>query len=145
MKSWLLLLALFVTTPVFAQSAEPVAVLSIDVPGDKAFIDAQTSLSMVPVRYICESLGAKVLYLEGTADRLPGFTITTAEVDLRMFETSSRAYVNHAGSLESVQMGAPVVNIEGTNYVPLRYLAETLGYDVAWQPTDHGGTVTLSH
>lgn len=80
--------------------------------------------TMIPIRSVIEGLGGKIDWdptLNGARCSLNGITIV-------MPIGSEYAYVNGA----SVKMTTPAIVSNGRTMVPVRFVAENLGYDVDW-------------
>lgn len=87
------------------------------------------SYTMVPLRFISESLGAEVHYENATKK----ITITTSSKTLTM-------YANGKADT-SVGMDVAPMAKDGRTYVPLRYVGEQLNCTVNWNSTDQSVTV----
>ena len=80
--------------------------------------------TMIPIRSVIEGLGGKVDWdptLNGARCTLNGITIT-------MPIGSEYAYING----EPVKMTTPAIVTNGRTMIPVRFVAENLGYDVDW-------------
>lgn len=108
-----------------------------------AYMDIQANRVMVPVREICEKLGAEVEYLPANASRASGFIVKNEYNSIRMFEDNSRAYIMKGSEMESVDIGTKVQNLKDINYVPIRFIAETLGYSVEWKSEDKFDSINI--
>lgn len=75
---------------------------------------------MVPVRFVCEGLGADVKWLAETSTAL--IKLDGQEVRLTLGETGP-----------GLDVPATVVN--GRTLVPIRYVSECLGANVKWFPS----------
>jgi copper amine oxidase-like protein len=78
---------------------------------------------LVPLRAVFQALNAKVDYRDST------ITATRDGETVQLRPNQSVATVN--GS--TVQLDAPARLLNGTTYVPLRFVAQALGEEVAWQ------------
>lgn len=107
------------------------------------FLDLNNSKAMVSARKFSEKIGAEIEYLPPTIDRAGGFIIKTGETSIRMFEGSSKAYVMKDSKVQWVDIGSNVVNINWSNYIPLRFISEALGYSVEWYSTDEYDMVNI--
>ena len=97
--------------------------------------------TMVPLREVFEKLGAKVNYDEATEN----ITAVKGARDVTMTIGSDSALVNG----QTVKLDYPVIYIDGSTYVPIRFVGEALRYDVTWDEntrTVHlkGNGVTLA-
>ncbi len=102
--------------------------------------DSQTSLPIfvlnertyVPVRFVSESLGYKVIWLQST------FTVEIRGTDKKMWLPIGKAKVNLGNGLVDTPDGvkASLVKLPGHvdqfTYVPVRFVAEYLGQKVSW-------------
>lgn len=82
--------------------------------------------TLVPVRVVSEALGARVYWNEHTRE----VTIRDGDdlTQIRVGET--RAWVNN----RSYTLDVPAHIVDGRTLVPLRFIAETMGYKVDWDP-----------
>lgn len=87
------------------------------------------SYTMVPLRFISESLGAEVHYENATKK----ITITTSNKTLTM-------YANGKADT-SAGMDVPPMAQSGRTFVPLRYVSEQLNCTVDWNSKDQSVTV----
>ena len=115
---------LFSSVPSVAAADPPIRLyvdgqeLQADVPPQ--IIDGRT---LVPVRVVADHLGFTVEWIAETQTvRLTG----PRTVELRL--GSSQARVDG----RKVTLDVPARSVEGRTLVPLRFIAEALGYDVAW-------------
>lgn len=89
--------------------------------------------TLIPIRALGETLGAKVDWDED--DRSVTITRGGTEIELKIGDTS--AYVD--GAEHELDTAAEILN--GRTMVPLRFAAETLGFDVDWDQESR--TVTI--
>ncbi|NTV90588.1 MAG: phosphate ABC transporter substrate-binding protein [Clostridiales bacterium] len=95
----------------------------------------ENNSTLVPIRVIAESLGGVVGYDPATKQ----VTITTADHKISLATDSSTATVDN----KSVTLEVPMKNFNGRTFVPLRFVAESLGAEV-----DYSGatkTVTINY
>ena len=87
------------------------------------FVD-DSNRTQVPMREICEALGLSVLW-DGETQ-----TVTVSDVltDLQ-FQIGSASYTKNG---ETFVMDTSAMIFESRTYLPLRYLAEMLGYEIAF-------------
>ncbi len=83
--------------------------------------------TMVPVRVIAESFGAQVGWEEATQT----VTVSAPEKEIALVLGQSEALVNG----QSVTLDAAATEKNGRTMVPLRFVAETLGYNVKYLPS----------
>ncbi|QQE76196.1 peptidoglycan DD-metalloendopeptidase family protein [Brevibacillus composti] len=109
-----------------AQSPGPVISLMVDGIGVQSDVQPlhQNGRTLVPIRVIAEQLGASVFYEPKT--RRVTFQDGTNQV--AVFPDSKTGYVN--GNRVMLD-AAPVVKNRRT-LVPLRFISESLGYEVSW-------------
>ena len=108
-----------------------------------AFIS--NSRTMAPLRAVCEALGAENITWN---DKERSATIYKSGSQIKVYENRGYAYVN--GNRKTLDT-APV-NINARLHVPVRFLAETLGFDVNWnnkywnvEITKDGVTISSEH
>lgn len=89
---------------------------------------------LVPLRGFMEPLGAKVDYNSNTRK----ITIRQDELTLRMTLDQREVGINKL----TAQLDAPPTVVNGRVLVPLRFIGEYLGYDVAWDGAER--LVTIS-
>ncbi len=94
-------------------------------PAQPAAINDQGRV-LVPMRAIFQALGAEVHYQAGT------ISSTRASDMVVLSLNSSRAQIN--GSSVNLDVAPRLLN--GTTYVPLRFVAQALGEEVSWNPND---------
>lgn len=75
--------------------------------------------TMVPLRFISESLGGQVAWNQGTSTA----TITNAGKEIKIIVGSSRVLVNGKKST----LDTPAQYKQGRVFVPLRFISETIG------------------
>jgi hypothetical protein len=88
------------------------------------YLDSASGRSLVPVRYLGDALGATTTW---DADNQT-VTVTTAVYDISMSIGSATLTVNGQTSQMDV---APVIK-SGRTYLPARWVANALGYQVDW-------------
>lgn len=111
-------------TPIHGQEAT----IGVYLNGKEILFDTQPILrdnrTMVPFRGIFEALDMEVLW-DGTAKKV---TATNNDTHLELYLGKKTVYRN---SIPSVMDVAPLI-IDGRTMVPLRYVAENTGLNVAW-------------
>lgn len=80
--------------------------------------------TMVPVRIISESLGAKVDWFEDTKT----VTIAKGETKIDLKINSKTAIVNG----KEMTLDVPAVIQQGRTFIPVRFVSEQLGWNVRW-------------
>ena len=100
----------------------------------KPFITKGTT--MVPLRAIFETLGAKVEWDSATQ------TVTSAKgkTEIQLTIGKTLAYKNGA----SITLAVPAQIIKGSTYVPLRFVSESFGATVNWEDTSRTVTITTN-
>lgn len=93
-----------------------------------------SSRTMLPVRYVAEALGATVVWDGDTSTA----TITTAGTALKITVGASEAVVNG----QAVRLDSPAFIENSRTYMPVRFVAETLGATVAWDGATSTATIT---
>ena len=93
-----------------------------------------SSRTMLPVRYVAEALGATVVWDGDTSTA----TITTAGTELKITVGASEAVVNG----QAVRLDSPAFIENSRTYMPVRFVAETLGATVAWDGATSTATIT---
>lgn len=136
MRKWtlaMLIAVLLVSVPVASATASslPPTFVSVVLDGKKiwfpdaqAYIDANQR-TLVPVRFVAESLGAKVGW-EGKSRSVP---ISREGQDIRLTIGSAIATVNG----KQVELDTQAVMTDGRTFVPLRFVSEVLGAEVKWE------------
>nr|WP_283809179.1 copper amine oxidase N-terminal domain-containing protein [Tumebacillus amylolyticus] len=105
-------------------------------PDAKPFVD-ENDRTMVPVRFVAESMGATVDWMPNTqfvVIKLPG-------KDIRMRVGETKASVNGA----SVMLDTKSVMTNDRTYVPLRFVSENLGADVKWDAPNNAVLITYKN
>ena len=80
--------------------------------------------TMLPARFVAESLGARVDWDEETQ----AVTIENASTSILIFVNSDKAYVN--GRVQ--YLDSPTFTQNDRTYTPVRFIVEALGCDVDW-------------
>ncbi|GEM_PF-1383944 len=88
------------------------------------YIDVASGRTLVPVRYLGDALGATTNWDANTQE----VTVTTAVYNIAMTIGSATLTVN--GQAQALDQ-APVIN-NGRTYLPARWVANALGYQVDW-------------
>jgi hypothetical protein len=89
-----------------------------------AYIDPTSGRTLVPVRYLADALGATTNW-DGTTHTV---TVTTTVYTIQLVIGSARLTVD--GQAQTMD-AAPVIN-NGRTYLPARWVAQAMGYDVDW-------------
>lgn len=133
LRKWFTLLFLFVlcvpstNNTVHAQTANRISIFldGTQVNSDVApYILPKQNVTMVPLRVISESLGAKVSWTQSNQTA----TIASSQTIIKMTADQKHALVNG----NHVTLDASVENKQGRIMVPLRFVSEKLGLQVSW-------------
>lgn len=92
-----------------------------------------TNRTYVPLRFISESLGAKVAW-DGKSQTV---SIASGSKNIKLTINQSYAYKN--GS--KVKLDAPAKINNNRTFVPIRFISEVLGYKVNWNGTTRSVTI----
>ena len=98
------------------------------------FIDKNSSRTLVPVRFVSEALGFNVAYSEKTKE----VTIKNNKTVIVIKIGSKIATVNGKSVTLDV---APVIQ-NGRTFVPVRFISETMGFEVDWNSDMKRITIT---
>ena len=90
--------------------------------------------TMLPVRYVAEALGAEIAWDGATSTA----TVKTADTEIRITVGATTATVNG----QSVTLDSPAFIENSRTYMPVRFVAETLGATVAWDGATSTATIT---
>ncbi|MGC8943256.1 MAG: stalk domain-containing protein, partial [Caldisericia bacterium] len=102
-----------------------------------SWIDAKSGRAMVPLRVIVEAFGATVEYRYiSFGDERVSIIFKLKRIDLRI--GSNIAYVEGL----PVKLDAPPVIINNRTFVPIRFIMETFGAKVDWDPFTSEITIT---
>ncbi len=114
---------------------------AVTIPEGMGKICEKNDRTFVPVRFVMEYLGCYVEYTEYQQ----GATITNPATGLsyNMVANSNEIFELSSLSGKAIIMDTKVFinNDEGRMYVPIRFLAEAMGYTVSWD--EETATVTL--
>ncbi|NPV92660.1 MAG: SH3 domain-containing protein [Firmicutes bacterium] len=130
-------LAAFLPLPVRADSAFTIGSQKYRSGSETYTIDVAPQISsgrtLLPVRYLAESCGAEVDW----DPRSQVVTLKANQTTIQLTIGSSRELVNG----QAVEMDVAPVIIDGRTMLPARWVAENLGYQVAWNANSR--TVTI--
>ncbi len=90
--------------------------------------------TMLPVRYVGEALGAEIVWDGATSTA----TLKTADTEIKITVGASEAVVNG----KAVTLDSPAFIEQSRTYMPVRFVAETLGATVAWDGATSTATIT---
>ena len=94
----------------------------------------RNSRTMLPVRYVAEALGASIDWDGATSTA----TLKTADTEIKFTVGSKTATVNGV----AVELDSPAFIENDRTYMPVRFVAETLGGSVAWAGVPSTATIT---
>lgn len=94
----------------------------------------RNSRTMLPVRYVAEALGAEIAW-DGTTSTA---TLKTADTEIKITVGAATATVNG----QAVTLDSPAFIENDRTYMPVRFVAETLGGTVAWDGATSTATIT---
>ncbi|MBQ4599736.1 MAG: copper amine oxidase N-terminal domain-containing protein [Clostridia bacterium] len=90
--------------------------------------------TMLPVRYVAEALGAEIGWDGATSTA----TLKTADTEIKITVGAAEAIVNG----QAVKLDSPAVIVSDRSFMPVRFVAETLGGTVAWDGATSTATIT---
>ena len=93
------------------------------------------SRTMLPVRFVAESLGATVEWDGATSTA----AITSEDIEIKITIGAEYAVVNN----EAVKLDVPAFIENDRTYMPVRFVAESLGATVKWDGATSTATITL--
>ncbi len=94
----------------------------------------RNSRTMLPVRYVAEALGAEI----GWDGAISTATLKTADTEIKITLGAAEAVVNG----QAVKLDSPAFIENSRTYMPVRFVAETLGATVAWDGATSTATIT---
>lgn len=118
------------------------------IPADMGTIKEMDGRTFVPIRFIMENLGCSVQFIdENKMAVIESIACTyliqegnpTLFVLQDQYEKTENISMDTAAFIEEVELNGQNY---GRMYVPIRFLAQAIGYDVGWDETTQ--TVTLS-
>lgn len=102
------------------------------------FIDASSNRTLVPIRFVSEFLGGTVSWDAQTRT----VTINFDKQNLHIKFTVGEKIVYVNGEKKTTDV-APLIR-DSRTFAPLRFVAETMGFNVDWDATSHSVTITGS-
>ncbi len=99
------------------------------------FIDVHSNRTLVPIRFVVELFGGGVSW-DGKTRTV---TIVANGKTVKLTIGSDVAYVNE----KPFALDQPPIILHNRTFVPLRFIAEALGFKVVWNAKDR--TITVSH
>jgi len=133
------LLSLFLLTSAFSSVQAAEQSLSIKLNGELIQLSntapiIEKGVTLVPMRSLLEKLGVQVKWDQATS------TVSGSK-EGRSFSLKIGS-MNATANGKAVKLAAAPKQIKNVTYVPLRFAAETAGYQVAWNPSLHQVTLT---
>lgn len=127
------------TSPIYSVLKDEMKItekeIFIDPQNDYYGVVSKKNTTFVPLRYLAERLDAEVKWVQKTKQITIIDDITGGKIILNI--GSNKAKVN--GKVVNVP-GAPFIHTDGTTYIPLRFIAESLGATVE---VDEYGWITI--
>ena len=106
--------------------------------GEKKTMDVapiiRNDRTMLPVRYVAEALGAEIGWDGATSTA----TLKTADTEIKITVGAAEAIVNG----QAVKLDSPAFIENSRTYMPVRFVAETLGATVAWDAATSTATIS---
>lgn len=100
----------------------------------KAYVDAKTSRTMVPIRFVSEKLGYTVNYIEKGSKYKDGAVVIGTGKNLVLLEINSNKYsITDDNDIRNGSLDVSSRVYDGRTYVPIRFLSEITGYNVDWK------------
>lgn len=93
--------------------------------------------TLVPMRAIFESVGATVEWIADTKTVLAVYNVGGEEKFLVLQIDNKNAFVNE----EQVILDVPAKIISDRTFVPLRFVMESLGYEVTWDQNTYTANI----
>lgn len=130
------IMCVFLFTIPISATSDKITVLIDD---EKVYFDVQPQIingrTMVPLRKVCEELGAQVHWVGG----LQSITIEKKDIRINLWignnDLSFSDYSSENAIPNRFDMGAPAQLVDGRTLVPIRAIAESLGAKVDWDET----------
>lgn len=154
MKKKLLALALtcglaLTSLPAFA-AAENIIIdgTTVEIPADMGSVKEKDNRTFVPVRFVSEYLNHTVKYSSTKVNGVPQESVTVTAADgtsYLMVRGDAQLYILRTvnGSAITMDTAAYIDDTEDRFYVPIRFLAEAMGYTIGWDEATQ--TVTMTH
>lgn len=104
------------------------------------FVDAASGRTLVPIRIVTESIGASIEW-EGTEQKI---TIKHHDVTIELWIGRPIAHIN--GIMMPIDIDTPTLApriVAGRTVLPLRFVADNLGFEVGWEGATQ--TITLTY
>lgn len=99
----------------------------------KPYIDSDTLRIMVPIRAIVEKLNAEIYYAKPQGIEKAGFIIKNNDTIIKLLNGENSAQIiDKNGKKFSKELDQSMIIYDGRSYVPIRFITETLGYNLTW-------------
>ena len=120
--------------------------VTVEIPADMGSIKEKDNRTFVPVRFVSEYLKHTVKYSNTIVNGAPQESVTVSDAEgtsYLMVRGDDQLYVLRAlgGGFITMDTAAYIDDTEDRFYVPVRFLAEAMGYTVGWDEATQ--TVTL--
>ena len=121
---------------------------TVDIPADMGSIKEMDDRTFVPVRFICEYLGCTVTYNSVSINDEPRESVNIVDKNNVLYlltRDSDLLYIiPNVGNGSSIQMDTVMFidDTEGRTYIPIRFLAQALGYEVGWDEASQTASLT---
>ncbi|AWV35746.1 copper amine oxidase [Paenibacillus odorifer] len=141
-KLWISILVGLLVLPMMFQSSVKAATapISIFIDGVRLSTDQAPVMvngrTMVPLRAIFEAFNATIKWNQKTQT----VTATKDDTTIMLKIGSKTATINN----KAVTLDVPGQNLKGRTMVPTRFVSESLGHDVGWNPSTKVVTITTS-
>ncbi len=120
--------------------------VTVEIPSDMGSIKEKDNRTFVPVRFVSEYLNHTVRYSSTTVNGVPQESVTVSSDNgtaYLMVRGDEQLYILRAmdGGAITMDTAAYIDDTEDRFYVPIRFLAEAMGYTVGWDEATQ--TVTM--
>ncbi len=120
--------------------------VTVEIPSDMGSIKEKDNRTFVPVRFVSEYLNHTVRYSSTTVNGVPQESVTVNSNNgtaYLMVRGDEQLYILRAmnGGAITMDTAAYIDDTEDRFYVPIRFLAEAMGYTVGWDEATQ--TVTM--
>ncbi len=135
----LLLTAVIILSSMLVMAQKDVTVIK---DGEELLFDVNpyidVDVTMVPMRAIFESVGAKVSWDNDTRTVISVYQVGEENRNLILQVGTDYAFLNG----EKITMDKTAVIVGDRTFIPLRAVVETLGHNVLWDPDTYTVTIT---
>lgn len=99
----------------------------------RAYLDKNTNRVMVPARFVSESLGSSIYYMDRYHEYPDGAIFVGSDSGPIIMPINSNKYTVVGESERTGFLDSNVSICDGRTYVPIRFLSETMGHKVEWR------------